>query len=514
MRFRVDLENGEWVARAEDGTELARGANPWEVMRGPHAFVRSQLMGLEAFQEDGERGDRIAWRSAPAISYEDTPTRDGRIIDGGASRWNSDLLPLPLMLLTETTDGHYEAELCGTIENLGRSGNEITADGLFDRSEAGDRAAAVLADHPRYGISIDGGEYEVEIECAEEDEDGFCMELLFRFTDLEIMGATLCPWPAFAEAAVELTDGIPEEEPGAEEEETSEAATTENAPVEAARVAAAIPTQPPASWFEDLEFGAFGEDDRLARNELTGTVGAPMTITDDGEIFGHCALWGTCHIGSPDNCLPPPNSATDYAYFRTGELQPTDCDCDAVPVGQITLGGGHADTNLGVRPAIEHYDETGVAVADVVVGEDAYGIWYHGALRPGVTEEQVRTLLASSVSGDWRRIGGNLEMVALAAVNVPGYPIPRAHVATGRTLALVAAGAGPVARLQGRPRNTGSIGVRIDMSQLSGLVDEVRFLRALVDPTPDERARIAAAYRERIGEPERVPSMIGATPTG
>jgi hypothetical protein len=55
----------------------------------------------------------------------------------------------------------------------------------------------------------------------------------------------------------------------------------------------------------------------------------------------------------------------------------------------------------------------------------------------------VHELRASGrVSGDWRRIGGQLRLVGLLAVNVPGFPIqaPRARVASGAPQALVAAG--------------------------------------------------------------------------
>jgi hypothetical protein len=51
-------------------------------------------------------------------------------------------------------------------------------------------------------------------------------------------------------------------------------------------------------------------------------------------------------------------------------------------------------------------------------------------------------LRAASLSGDWRRINGNLELVAALAVNVPGFPIPRtqAAMAAAGQLALVASG--------------------------------------------------------------------------
>jgi hypothetical protein len=61
-----------------------------------------------------------------------------------------------------------------------------------------------------------------------------------------------------------------------------------------------------------------------------------------------------------------------------------------------------------------------------------------------VTEEQVRALRASALSGDWRRHGTGLELMAALCVNVAGFPIPRAVAASGSPIALVAAGGRPV----------------------------------------------------------------------
>ena len=79
-------------------------------------------------------------------------------------------------------------------------------------------------------------------------------------------------------------------------------------------------------------------------------------------------------------------------------------------------------------------------------GEDEYGIWVAGAVRPDATEEQIRKLRASSISGDWRNIGGQLELVAALCVNQPGFPL--AVVAHGRREALVAYGAQTMDRLK------------------------------------------------------------------
>lgn len=51
---------------------------------------------------------------------------------------------------------------------------------------------------------------------------------------------------------------------------------------------------------------------------------------------------------------------------------------------------------------------------------------------------------SAPLSGDWRRHGGNLELVAALTVNTPGYPVVRgANDEQGRDLSLVAAGMVP-----------------------------------------------------------------------
>jgi hypothetical protein len=171
----------------------------------------------------------------------------------------------------------------------------------------------------------------------------------------------------------------------------------------------------------------------------------PVTVTQEGRVFGHIALWGTCHIGyglsvkQGDDCVAPPESPSGYAYFLTGVA---DTDQGEVNVGTLTMGTGHAPERLRAIPAAAHYDNTGTAIADVNVGEDEHGIWFSGAMRSGLTDEQVRAFKASSLSGDWRTIKKDYEMVAALVVNVPGFPIPRRSMGAsgGRQVSLVAAG--------------------------------------------------------------------------
>lgn len=161
----------------------------------------------------------------------------------------------------------------------------------------------------------------------------------------------------------------------------------------------------------------------------------PITVVD-GRVFGHLASWKSCHIGFKDRCIKAPSSRSNYAHFHVGEIQTSD---GPLPVGKITLGGGHADTRLGFQAAAEHYDDAGAAVAAVRAGEDRHGIWVSGVALPGA-EDKFSTLPLYPLSGDWRRVGGSMELVAALAVNTPGFGITRVHEAAGRPLALVAAG--------------------------------------------------------------------------
>jgi len=196
--------------------------------------------------------------------------------------------------------------------------------------------------------------------------------------------------------------------------------------------AAAAPVAPPEAWFSDPLL----------------PMPTPLTITREGKVFGHLATFDVCHVASPAGpgiCIVAPHSNRGYADFHTGTV--LTAEDTLIATGKITMGTGHAGQKLSANAAASHYDNTGTAVADVVAGEDEFGIWVSGALRPDVTAEQVRALRASPLSGDWRERGGSLELVAALAVNVPGFPIPRTSgmVASGgdRLYSLVASGMVP-----------------------------------------------------------------------
>ncbi|MDF2694842.1 MAG: putative actinophage protein, partial [Labilithrix sp.] len=275
--------------------------------------------------------------------------------------------------------------------------------------------------------------------------------------------------------------------------------------VNALTASAGIPIAPPMAWFENP---------RLRQPTA-------INIDDDGRIYGHLASWSTCHVGSPSGegiCVMAPRNQTGYAYFRTGAVKTA--EGQIVPTGRLVMGGGHADTRANAVVAAAHYDSTSLAVADVVCGEDAHGIWVAGALRPDVTPKQIRTLRASPLSGDWRRIAGKLELTVGLAVNAPGLPVPRVNglvASIGETdseagehelLSLVAAGMLPPKKVLA-PGTEGALSTE-DLKYLRALaarereeqrlaiIDKAQALKAKLD-LQKNKAKVAAFAASRKG---------------
>lgn len=189
--------------------------------------------------------------------------------------------------------------------------------------------------------------------------------------------------------------------------------------------AAAPPVKAPAAWFEDPGLP------RPTR----------LRVDDNGRVYGHVAAWNSCHRGVSNACIIPPRSATDYEQFRTGTAL-TD-DGLLRKVGHLTYGGPHAELTASAMDAIGHYADAGTSYAYVNAGEDQWGIWVAGVMAPGTGDAEAQQLRAHPLSGDWRRINGNLELVAALAVNTPGYPVPEPQyslTASGEQTVLLAAG--------------------------------------------------------------------------
>lgn len=401
-----------------------------------------------------------AWRAPNGIVHEGVLTGDGRRIEAGALEWEG-LLPIPLRWQREDRPGHEGAVLVGRIDSLERDGDRIVASGVFATTDEAVQAASLVGDGFLRGVSVDLDDVVADMM---EGADG---ETILSVTKGRVRAATLVDIPAFAGAEIELVDATevaaavkpvvtrgdgseipmgsftwtaPKGTPGTSNAinrvlmlagagEDQEPVLPEGSAFSV--VASADTLAPPSSYFTDPGFAT--------RRGLH--VGAPDA---DGwtEVIGHIYGWGECHIGSPPGrCVQIPRGCTQHSVFADPDGRGVLCaDGARVATGPIVLAADHADLSLRWLGAKSHYDHTGLAVADVACGEDDHGVWVHGVIRPGTPAEMVHALRASAPSGDWRAVGGRLELVAILAVNTPGFPATAAHIEGGQVLSLVASG--------------------------------------------------------------------------
>lgn len=332
------------------------------------------------------------WHSPVAVPLG-VMSSDGRQFD---APFRPRETPFPLMLMRTGTHGEGTPEasvVAGTVDRVEVHADRVEAWGTFDLgSSEGREAARLVAEGVMTHVSIDG-EISMDdtiVDVEERTDSNGMTWLATTFTNAGMAGLTIVPMPAFPQARIEPDNDM--------------------------AIVAAAGSLPPREWFDDP---------RLERP-------TPLTVTADGRVFGHIADFQGCHIGQTEVCVTPPRSQTAYAYFLTGEVECA--DGARVRTGPLTVGTGHASLAHGHAATAAHYDNTGHAVADVTVGEDQFGPWCAGAIRPSASPEQVQALRASAPSGDWRRIGGNLELVAVLMVNTPGFPIPRAVAASAEVV--------------------------------------------------------------------------------
>lgn len=434
----VDTTNLTTIIRAPD--------LPDDTLTAGIVVTITEVEEEDAAEDTAEGGveEDMSWKALLAI--EGQATEDGRIIDVGALSWRD--LPLSLMAMDETGPGGHEgAQVAGRIDSIERQGAELWATGVFDTGEFGQKICRMVGEQTLRGNSVDLAVLAYEYRNADTGEplsdselmDAFFGEdipILFAVTEGVIMASTVCPTPAIAGAEIMLASGVMR---------MSFSFDAKAGDVLTAAGAGMAPLHPPTDWFTDPK--------------LDGPTG--MTVTPEGRVYGHAALWNSCHIGEPSGpgiCVPPPRSGMSYEIFHHGVV--TTDDGTDIPCGQITMSTFHAGRDLSWKATLEHYEHSGCAVADVVAGEDRHGIWISGGLRPDLPAERVREMKAGALSGDWRQvIGRGLEFLAALVVNIPGFPIPRPEArivasALGEeeVLALVAAGMVTDEDIQGMSR--------------------------------------------------------------
>lgn len=340
------------------------------------------------------------------VAFIGVPTSDYRLLVKDIKlSWRS--FPLPLMWCRQSKEGHSDSFTVGVIESGRVDGDRVLVSGyLLNTAEAGE--AMELLDHrvTRPSIDMSGAEYVMT------DEAGAVipMEQVYdlpegtkvfqAFTAGELMGVTLVSTPAFGDTALSLND-LPE----------------------VRALAAGLGVTYSAALFADPHL------DRPTR---------PVLNPDTGRVYGHLAEFGHTYRGGRGEAVP--RNRNGYANFHTSQVMLD--DGRQLAVGRLTVKGGHAAT-AGLSPADvrAHYDNAATAFALVRVGEDSHGIWFSGTAAPGVDPDVLAMGLAAPLSGDWRDCGqGCLDLVAVHAVNSPGFPIySGATGPDGRDVALVAA---------------------------------------------------------------------------
>lgn len=425
MRYSIHQVNATtWELRAADGTVVgsfsdALGRTGYDLaLSALGGIISEQLATGPSLGGDGLLPE--AWASDQGLAFS-VALPGGRDFSNCAWSWRDPAACLvPLMFQTETEFGHMGAELAGFVAEFHMSGAGTPAgSGRFYDNDAGRAFRDLLLDGRRFGVSVDPSEA-VDVEetfTCTEFLDGECIdgEWSLVFNAYEIAGVTGTPFPGFENAAIMLSDG--------------------SASVAPVRAALSIPTAPPHEWLTLAEprpgvpfLDGMGDDvlvEQLSNAGEVAGVACPLTIRDDGLVYGHLTWWGQCHIADPWGpgvCASANVSANGYADFHTGTVRCA--DGTDIPTGVLTVGCEHSSAfdAPGVR---DHLAHAGMSWANVHIVDGEYGPWLCGVLRADLTDAQVRLLRGLSLSGEW--VG---ELAGILAVNAPGLPVQRALAAS------------------------------------------------------------------------------------
>ena len=387
--------------------------------------------GVDVFAEDETTDSLPTWEGE--LAFEGLATSDGRYLIPGEI--GNRELPLTILAQTVTAEGHDGAEICGKLTDiwrvdrpdLGEGVVAIMGSGEFSDELMGPTAASLLEDDVLRGVSVDISpdkrvllDAETKEEVSEEDFDfdkyaagGYLLGI-----GGDLMGATMVPFPAFADARLRTIeqeddeDGMTASAGGRKFYRFAPVGPITLVPRAITASAAGIaPIAPPKDWFFTPEpEGKF-----------------PLTVMDDGRIMGHLATWDQCHHGFMNECVLAKPSRTEYRFFHVGAIKTE--EGDLVEVGRIVVGeterDGHASVQYSGADATKHYDKSALVGAFVRAVDGEYGIWLSGVVRSDCPAERVRDMLANPPSGDWRRESGWLELIAALSVPVPGFPVPR-----------------------------------------------------------------------------------------
>lgn len=381
----------------------------------------------------------IGWDAVLAVEGE--PTEDGRLLERGAIAWRD--LPLTLMGMLETSDyGHVGAKVAGRIDSITRVSSDLASSGQLTSQFGVNELAPLIADKTVRGVSVDlavlDWEYRDRDTGATLTEDDLFMywlegkesQVLFTVLEGVIVGATVCPMPAIANAEISLAASA-NLAPAARQLLADALGDRHKALADVPLIRVFTPFDRQRSSTPLIAAAPLVElaPATRAHFELTEFPGnTPLTVTEPGEdgwrrVFGHIATWDTCHVGIPGVCTTAPRSYTTPPYALFHQASYLTLEGDTIDVGNLMLGTGHAGLSASRAEATRHYDRPDMVGARVRAVDGEYGIWVSGIVRGELTDAGVRELRENPPSGDWRQYNGHLELVAVCAVAVPGFPV-------------------------------------------------------------------------------------------
>lgn len=315
----------------------------------------------------------------------------------------------------------------------------ITADVKFDTDEQAREAERLVREKKLAGISADLGNVTSRLEVLELDDQGMPSDWLETVEKGEVVGGTLVPMPAFGDARiVSNPDGtltawlLPEGLNTSDRRFIMEGALEWRDPA-------------PLMFLDSTSTGHdgavfVGNLSNFQRAELS--LVAAFTVVpehfvdpmlpavtkphvEDGRFVGHGAQWGTCHLAF-QGCVTPPETQTAYEVAKWKEVDGQ----LGVPVYRHPKGDIHAPLHLTLAEARDWYDQECSLEGLALVGDDSMGIWVSGSASPDID--------GLYLSGDWRLLDDNLELMGFLACEKPAFPL--ALVAADVQTALVAAG--------------------------------------------------------------------------
>jgi hypothetical protein len=346
---------------------------------------------------------------------------------------------MPLMYQPASVGGHNASLLAGAITFAARKGNTIFGRGhVFGNMLEGEHGPGIRNMMSTGGVSVDVDKVkDADVEMVYSEEDGapnlLAQPELTVFHRGRIRGATMVAFPAFVEAKLKFTNTdlvtASAESCGCGGEDGAYDIGVLVASGESHTIT--IPNLPPAEWFQE---------------PVDVQVQGALTITDEGRVFGLLAPSGVTHRSVRKQV--PMGANVDYTRFMKGET--IVAGGGRVVTGVVTGDCGHADTeNHGtLANRKRHYDNSCSVFANIAVGQrPGKGVWVAGALRHGVTAEQVAAAMGCTLSGDWQPHpdrAGVQEFIAALLVPVPAFAMARTQASVKYEDGVMVASAIPV----------------------------------------------------------------------